>query len=375
MADEDLELNDDTETFQKGDRVVVSVQRRRRHGHIVAVGSQTCAIHFDTGNGSAKFQTVLVSPSRIKREQSSGTDSESSNSNIPLCCTIQNRATVTNGALTHGSPIHDGFSSTIYNAAAMNGIMHLIRWMVASNSYRSVNTKSNEAEQIRTFSNFTLQQIQQLSSDDCHMWNEIAIQNWEKRVEEPKDDSDTSTHKTPQSDDSSTVGVHGLLVQYFQNQNIASGFIFEALSDIRALRSWQRCLQNDFWCVGKDDTGIYVIPDCRSHEHVVYKVVGFGGGPVAAVSSASSNLGLNSNHNNSTVRAPVRLIRIPMCLRMTILPWYGRLLHDTSVPLPRQKEAIRMATDQVTANRLHTVVLHAIQNGNVIEHFAELETM
>ena len=368
MADEAMELNDSTETFQKGDRVIVSVLGRRRHGHVVAFGSQSCAIHFDSGNGLAKFQTVLVSPSRIKREQ------PNNEAHIPLSCTIQNRATVMNGALVHGSALHDGCTSTIYNAAAMNGIMHLIRWVTATASYR--NTKSNESDhQISTYSNLSLEQIQQLSSDDCHVLNEIAIQNWERRIE-TNDDGDTKTNNSPQirggSSNGGGGGVHDSLVQYFENESITSGFIWEAMTDVHAIRSWQRCIQCDVWFVGKDDTGTYVVPDCRSHEHVVYKVVGFGGRPMAS-SPSTSNPAVSNN--GSTNRAPVRLIRIPMCLRITILPWYGRLLHDTSIPLPRQKESIRMATDHAVVNRLHTVVLHAVQDSTVIEHFAELETM
>ena len=136
MAEELVESNDSVETFQKGDRVIVNVLGRRRHGHMVAVGSHTCAIHFDTGNGKANFQTVLVPPTRIKRERWNSDDANNSDThNIPLSCTIQNRASVHNGALVHGSPLHDGCPSTIYNAAAMNGIMHLIRWMTAKNSY------------------------------------------------------------------------------------------------------------------------------------------------------------------------------------------------------------------------------------------------
>ena len=282
---------------------------------------------------------------------------------------IQNRAPVTNGALVHGRTVHDGCQSTIYNAAAMNGIMHLIRWIAATNAYYNTNTKMDESEKNGCkYANLSLVQIQQLPCEDCHTLNGIAIHNWESRVQDSKNNGDKTTTRRPQGGDG---GVNELLVQYFQNQNITSGFIFEALSDIRAIRSWQRCIQQDFWFVAKDDTGTYVVPDCRSHEHVVFKVVGFNGGPMASSSPANPE----HSNNDPATRAPVRLIRIPMCLRITILPWYGRLLHDTSIPLPRQKESIRMATDQISANRLHTVVLHAIQNSTVIEHFAELETL
>ena len=341
------------EKFQRGDRVVVSVQGRRRHGHTVAVGSQTCAIHFDSGNGMAKFHTVLVSPSRMQREQP--LSDHENQTVVPLSCTIQNRATATHGALVHGRAVHDACPSTIYNAAAMNGIMHLIRWMAATHSYSPPPPQSNESKpKSPPYSNLSLAQIQQLPSDDCHALNEIAICNWDRRIDSSRN-----------SDNNDETGVRDRLVQYFRREAITTGFMFEALSDSRALRSWQRGIQFDFWFVGKDDTGTYVVPDCPSHEHVVYKVVGFGGGPTT---TAATN-------DATATRAPVRLIRVPMCLRMTLVPWYGRLLHDTSVPLPREKESIRMATDPRAAHRLHTVVLQAIENATVVEYFAELEPL
>jgi hypothetical protein len=373
MTDGVLELNDGTERFQKGDRVVVSVVGQRRHGHVIAVGSQTCAIHLDTGDGKAQFQTVLVPPHRMKREQQSNHDEMMPV--LPLSCTIQNRATVSNGVLVHGSAIHDGCHTIIYNAAAMNGIMHMIRWMVATHV---IPRNTNSSDDTKKYSNLPLGQIQQLPSQDCLKLNEIAIQNWEHRIDLSKEHNDnatvtntaTKTTVSPQPIDSRSGGVHNLLVQYFQSQNITSGFIWESLSDSRAIRSWHRCIQSDFWFVAKDDMGTYIVPDCRSHEHVVYKVIGFGG-PMPMASSQSSPPAVTVSDNPSTHQAPVRMIRIPMCLRITILPWYGRLLHDTSIPL--SKESVRKVTDPMTANRLHTVVLHAIQNGTVLEHFAELE--
>jgi hypothetical protein len=338
-----LETANDSVEFKKGDRIVISgiqavgtgtlEQHGRRHGHIVAVGSQSCALHLDAGNGSGQFQTVLVSQNRIKREQSI-------EEMIPLSCTVQNRATVENGALVNGRPIHDGQSST-YHTAAMIGLMHLIRWMAATTCYKGpTNELAVETTTQCPYNDLSFAQVQCLPTDDCHLLNASAIKNWGRLTDTP--------------------GVRDRCVQYMNSQGIESGFVFDALSDTRAMRTWQRCIQQEFWFVGKDDMGTYVVPDLRSHEHVVYKVVGFGGP--------------SSSDKPVIAASPVRLIKIPMRLRITILPWYGRLLHDTSIPLPRQ-ESIVTANDPIKANRLHSVVLQAIQSGAVIEHFAELENM
>jgi hypothetical protein len=332
--------------FQRGDRIVITGVRTEhirsmngRHGHVVAVGSHSCAIHLDAGNGKSHFQTVLITPTNLERESTTG---------IPLSCTIQNRAFVNNGVLVSGNTVSDGHSSK-YSSAAMVGMMNLVRWFAANSCHADI---QNQLDPVQNMSDsnsgkVTLSQIQRLSSNTANKLNEMAVKNWEC-IEESENNH----------------GVYEQCIQYMDSEDIRSGFVIDALKDVRAIRSWNLGIQHEFWFVGRDVEGTYIVPDYKSHDHVVYKVVG--------ISGPTSSSPQQEDGNATKTIAPVRLIRIPMRLRITILPWYGRIIYDTSVQ-PPSAESVMMATNPAQAHRLHSVVLHSIQAGTVIEHFAELE--
>lgn len=320
--------------FQRGDRVVLTGSR---HGHVVAFASQNYAVHLDAGNGRAQFHTVIANNSLLQRE---------STNNIPLSCTLQNRAFVMDGVLGNGSSM--GESSAPYYPIQMVILMNNLRWLAAKFCQTEVQGDSELRSLIQSSpdNDISASQVQGLSFQASNKLNEVVIKNWKTRENTSKDQ-----------------GLRAKFLQFLDSNGVKAGFILNAVNDVRAIQSWNLGIQDDFWLVGKDDTGSYVIPDRKSHEHVVYKVVGING-------PQSSRDG----HSN-TPRQPtsqVRLIRIPMRLRMTILPWYGRLVYDTTIR-PPAPESVQMANLPEQAQRLHRVVLYAIQAGTVIEHFADLE--
>jgi hypothetical protein len=130
------------------------------------------------------------------------------------------------------------------------------------------------------------------------------------------------------------------------------------------MKSWHLGIHQDFWLVGRDYNGTYVVPD--SNKDVVYKVVGIQNNANVASSVPSKDKQQQQQH-------ALTIIKIPMRLRMTVFPWYGRLLYDTSIAPPRPEHVVHAASDPDLAKRLHTVVLLAIQAGRVIGHLSELD--
>jgi hypothetical protein len=326
--------------FQRGDRVVLSGIPQQptlngRHGHVVAFGSQNYAVHLDAGNGKAQFHTFIVPAAHLQRESTNG---------IPLSCAVQNRATVNDGVLASGSS--KGEFSIPCDQMSMVIVMNTLRWLAIKIFQTEMISEPDLTSLIRNNPNISVSQVQILPFQASNKLNELIIKNWDKM-------ENASTE-------------YGLCIKFQQlldTQGVRAGFIRDALNEVRAIKSWNLGIQDDFWMVGRDAAGIYVVPDRKSHQHVVYKVVGI---------SEPQSTREGDSPSTPEPTSPVRLIRIPMLLRMTILPWYGRLIYDTTIR-PPAPENVQMATVLEQAHRLHQVVLHGIQEGTVIEHFAELE--
>lgn len=328
-----LEQEQQHELFQKGDRVVLqgltsssgstdAAEMNGRHGMVAVVGLR-CAVHLDV------LKTVIIQPVHLRKEDASKVASYA----------IQDRAAVSSGALIlvvrnddDANNNHTTAASCISSnsqAAAMIHTFHIMRWIVASYFMKEHNTS------ILT----TVQQIPTLSAETSLELNAYAVKHW-------KGDG----------------GVYDRFLEYVK-ANRKYEYIVQAMNDVRAMKSWHLVgLHQDFWFVARDDTGTYVVPDIN--KDVVYKVV---------------SLVVVDNNKNRPLRATAAvdqhsatLIKVPMRLRITVLPWYGRLLYDTSLAPPRQ-DNVMLATDDSFANRLHGVVLQSIQKGRVIEHLAELE--
>jgi hypothetical protein len=326
--------------FQRGDRVVLSGMQQQpslngRHGHVAAFGSQNYAVHLDAGNGKAQFHTVIVPFVYLQHE---------STENIPLSCAVQDRAAVNNGVLVSAASIGD--FSPAHDQMSMIIVMNNLRWLAIKLCESDLSGEPDLLSLIRSKHEISITQVQSLSFQVSNRLNELFIKSWDK-IENV----------------GTGCGLYMKFQQLLDSQGITTRFIREALNEVRAIKSWNLGIQDDFWMVGRDAAGSYVVPDRKSHQHVVYKVVGINGPQESTTGDARSIPEQTS---------PVRLIRVPMLFRMTILPWYGRLIYDTTMRPPAPTN-VQMANVPEQAHRLHQVVLHSIHAGTVIEHFAELE--
>lgn len=128
-----------------------------------------------------------------------------------------------------------------------------------------------------------------------------------------------------------------------------------ALRSLRALRSWGLGFQANLWFVGRDHEGTYAVPE--ENKYAVYKIVSFSQ-PATELKSPGEPMSLNV---------------VPVCMKTTIVPWFGRLLYDSTAIPP--KDAIVRAPNPVVARYLQTLVLKAIKTGVVIDTFFELEKL
>jgi hypothetical protein len=310
------ELNDNgtvtCATFAKGDRVIVrrlttSTELNGRHGIVAAVGLKV-AVHLDI------LKTAILDSSHLDHEDT--TWSSVTGQATPDCVAVQN------GALW-GSTADDAAQAT-----KVPQLFHLTRWMAWA---MQIQAKGGQNSQV------TLSQMAFIPAEMGHTLNAYAMANWSS--------------------------VHSRLLEYAR-QNPAIPLLAAALNDGRAMKSWHCGIHADFWFVGRDYQGTFVVPD--RNKDVVYKIVGI----VNQVASA---------HAKQPGDA-VSIIRVPVRLRITVVPWYGRLLHDTTVAPPPPDSVVYAGvksdntTDPPLATKLHSVVLQAIQAGRVIERLIELET-
>jgi len=155
-------------------------------------------------------------------------------------------------------------------------------------------------------------------------------------------------------------GVHACLSSFVQQDpkqlSVEKRFMAAALKNVRSMKSWHTGICGDFWFVGRDYGGSYVIPD--KNKSFVYKIVGISRGAI------------NGGRAYKKADEPLSLSQIPFAMPITVVPWCGRLLYDTTVMAPplHLKRA-----DTEMAHQLQEQVLKAIQKSRVIEYFADLE--
>uniref|UniRef100_A0A7S4MMD3 Uncharacterized protein n=1 Tax=Odontella aurita TaxID=265563 RepID=A0A7S4MMD3_9STRA len=123
--------------------------------------------------------------------------------------------------------------------------------------------------------------------------------------------------------------------------------IFDAMDDAKAAGGWQVRLHGTFWVVGLDEDGqgTYIVPD--NNRSAVYRIVGHR----AALQ----------------IKDP----KPPSLFRMTLVPWYGRIVWDGSLETTRQGPPVA-ATPEM-AERLRKSVERAKRQGRVIDRLAQLE--
>jgi hypothetical protein len=293
--------------LQLGDRVVLhgliqAAHLNGRHGVVAAIlEGGRCAVHLDV----LRPVTISIQLVNLKKEDPA-----------TASYAIQDRCAVFDGVIVDSeSPIAEHLGKATIQ------IFHLMRSMVVTSFPKDVWGISS------------MQQIPNLPADKSNDLNAYAVTHWND-------------------------GVYDRFVEFVKAQGFAEdGVLVRALNDARAMKSWHLGMQQDFWFVGRDYTGTYIVPECS--KDVVYKVVG-------VVKNT------NSLESKKKPGDPVSIIKIPMRLKLTVLPWYGRLLYDSTIP-PLSEEFVVQANDPALAHRLHSVVLKSIQAGTVIEHLAELE--
>lgn len=173
--------------------------------------------------------------------------------------------------------------------------------------------------------------IAQFNATEAMKLNETAIQHWNN--------------------------IHAKLVRLVRTRSTAEQkFLLPALFDRRCAPSWHdKAIVADFWLMGKDYEGMYVIPD--DNRNVVYKIVG-----IAKQQHAASTAGTPSTPPALTLNQQ------PICQRLLVVPFYGRLLYDsTTIVSSARQPSMRLA------QALRMVTRISLQKNRVVEHLAELE--
>lgn len=293
--------------LENGDRIVLrGLQTAARlegcHGTVAAVqtandGRILLAVHLDI------LKTFWIKPENVVREDPMQKHN------------MQNRATVNDGVLeptatpSLGLPLMRTFA--------------IVRWIVAT--------------QYLLEKSLTVQQVPQLPVQKSLELNAYAIKHWNDKHGVRECLTSFVHHKDPN-----------------EQFTVEKRFIASVLKSDRGMKSWHYGLQGDFWFVGRDFTGSFVIPD--KNKDIVYKVVGIcrnGGG---SFKKPGESVSLNA---------------FPHCMPITIVPWFGRLLYDTTVLVPPKQ--LKRAQVHDLAHKLHENVLKAIQSSRVIEYLAEIE--
>jgi hypothetical protein len=150
----------------------------------------------------------------------------------------------------------------------------------------------------------------------------------------------------------------------FQQHKDMVQFCADAFDHIRAVKSWHIRIQGDFWIVSGDDQGTYLIP--QKNEDMVYQCVGL----------STSLHGMIQKKYGSR----------PMVWKVTLIPFYGRLVYDGVVTLgsggssttsgssgTEGRGGLAMAASESKRRRLLETVHEAKHNRRVIQRLLQLE--
>lgn len=241
--------------------------------------------------------------------------------------------------------VEDGVLEPIASAALGLPLMRafaIVRWIVAT-QYLAKSTSSSSHQD---YQKLTVQQVPSLPFQRSLELNAYAIQHWNDKYGVRDCLTSFVNHQPPPATTTSPQ----------QNFTGEKRFIANALQSPRGMKAWHYGRQGEFWFVGRDYTGSFVVPD--QNRALVYKIVG--------ISRATTTTAVFKQPGE-----PVSLHVTPHCMPITIVPWFGRLLYDTTILVPPGR--LKRADEPQLAHQLHETVLRAIQKSTAIEYFAELE--
>jgi hypothetical protein len=133
------------------------------------------------------------------------------------------------------------------------------------------------------------------------------------------------------------------------------GFCGSSFDHIRAVKSWHIRVHGDFWIVGGDARGTYLIP--KHNEDMVYQCIGL---------TSSLHEMVKSTYGDR-----------PMVWKVTLIPFYGRLVYDGLVTLGggfnSSSQGLAMAASETKARKLKATVEEAKRNRRVVQRLRQLE--
>jgi ribosomal protein L21E len=341
-------------SFKEGDRVVLqNIQQQHstasvpatattmngRHGRVARVFPQAYAIHLDT-----TMKTLMVKPHHVTRERSAEREEGASSSTNAVASDI---------SVDEAPAINDcGFQHTKEVSDAIVWLLQYIRWVVAT--------------KVAQIGEISLEQVPPLPPDKSQALNQYAFQHWNSTVykavldqlqlhADDEGSSSCNTNTASRSSATTATTTRHIIVK-------------QALQSKAAALSWHLGLSGDFWLVGQDAWGMYVVPDCN--KELVYKIVAIQQQQRQGKSSAAILQQDAFAAAPKQQQQPLSLHKIPTRLPLCIVPWYGKLLYDSTLT-PRQGD-VGKATDAALAHQLQTTVLQTIQAGRVLDSFAEL---
>ena len=127
--------------------------------------------------------------------------------------------------------------------------------------------------------------------------------------------------------------------------------IKDAMTDPLAVASWNVRISGEFWIIGGNADGTIVVPACNSR--AVYCVAGL-----------KLPLAVQIMQQTKVPRPPK--------FNLTLLPWYGRLVHDPFISTTTNGERIEVATPQKTQELMRAVQI-ATAEKRIISRLSQLE--
>jgi hypothetical protein len=158
--------------------------------------------------------------------------------------------------------------------------------------------------------------------------------------------------------------IYELLVQFFKDlpavnnctlEDMPSEFkkAEEALQHMTAVKGWHVRVHGDFWIVGADETdeGTFLVSNVN--RNAVYKVLGVRNSLFRMIEPTFGHQ--------------------PILMKLTMIPWYGRLVYDGVVVPAHGKPGPPEIADEELAKTLKKNVMTARKEGRIVEKLVQLQ--